>query len=316
MTLDHWEAYYRGGALVSCPTGPEPNYSKEVRDAWTRFFARLSNGARILDIGCGNGPVALIATETATELSRTFEIDAVDLAEIDPPAHVPNGKSMFSGIRFQSGINTEALPFDAASFDAVSGQYIIEYTNIQQTMAEVFRVLRPGAESQFILHHTESIVVCNARESLRHADLAIKEVKIIRLFRRYCDKASESVHKAENARRELFKAGARLEQIASGSENPLFLNYIIESVSTLFQHQNKMSSGQMLQTTDHLERELKNWIRRLSDLVSGARSAADLHDIVSFTEKLGFDDVDTALQMQDGDNLVGWRLKMCKPPSA
>jgi ubiquinone/menaquinone biosynthesis C-methylase UbiE len=316
MTLDHWETYYRGGALVSCPTGPELNYSREVRDAWTRFFTQLANGAKILDIGCGNGPVALIAAETAARLSRQFQIEAVDLAEIDPPAHVPNGKTMFADIRFQSGVSSEDLPFEAADFDAVCGQYIVEYTNIQQTIAEVFRVLRPNAVSQFILHHTDSVVVGNARESLRQANLAIKDAKILRLFRRYCDKSSVSALNAEKARQELIDAGTRLEHEASGSENPLFLRYVIDSVSALLQNRQQMSRGEMLRTTDRLERELKNWIRRLNDLASGARSEADLRNIVSMAEALGFDVIDTALQMQDGENLVGWRLNLRKPSSA
>lgn len=313
MTLHHWEAYYRGGALVSCPTGPEPNYSKEVRDAWTRFFAGLAQGAKILDIGCGNGPVALIAAETAAGLCRTYQIDAVDLAAINPSADVPNGNTLFAGIRFQAGVNTEALPFDAASFHAVSGQYIVEYTNMRQTIAEVFRVLRPNAPGQFILHHSDSIVVNNARESLRQADLALQDEKITRLFRRYCDKVIDSASKAENARRDLFSAGSRLQDIASNSDNPLFLNYVIDSVSALYRHREQMSRGQLLQASDRLDQELGNWVHRLNDLVSGAQSASDMQEITSLAEALGFENVATTLQKQDGDNLVGWRLNMRKP---
>lgn len=316
MTLDHWEAYYRGGALVSCPTGPQANYSKEVRSTWTGFFTALPDGARILDIGCGNGPVALIATETAAGLSRTFHIDAIDLAEIDPPAHVPDGRTMFAAVRFHSGISSEDLPFDPASFDAVCGQYIIEYTDFGKTVAEIFRVMRPNAVGQFILHHTDSIVVRNACESLRQANLAIKQLKFLRLFRNYCDKVYESAHKARNSRQALFDAGSRLEQEASDTESPLFLRYVLDSVSTLLRNQPQLTRGQMLQATDRLDRELRDWIRRLNDLASGARSAADLRDIVSVAQAVGFDDVETALQEQDGDHLVGWRLNLHKPSSA
>jgi len=315
MTLDHWETYYRGGALVSCPTGPEPNYSREVREAWSGFFAALPDGARILDIGCGNGPVALIAAETATELSRKFHIDAVDRASIDPPANVPDGRVLFADVQFHPGVSCENLPFETATFDATCGQYIIEYTDIRQTLAEVFRVMRPCGKSQFILHHTDSVVVDNARASLRHADLVVKDAKFIRLFRNYCEKASVSAQKAGHARQALFRAGSLLEQEASGSENPLFLRYVLDSVSTLLQRQPQMSKGKMLQATERLERELKNWIRRLTDLVSAARSEADMIEIVSIAEAFEFEDVGMSVQMQDRDNLVGWRLNMQKASS-
>ena len=315
MTLDHWETYYRGGALVSCPTGPEPNYSKEVREAWGNFFAQLPDGARILDIGCGNGPVALIAAETATEQSRKFRIDAVDRALIDPPANVPDGRVLFADVRFHSRVSCEDLPFESATFDATCGQYIIEYTDIRQSFTEAFRVMRPSGKGQFILHHTDSVVVANARASLRQADLVMKDARFIRLFRNYCDKVFVSPQKAVSARQALFSAGSDLEQEASASENPLFLRFVLDSVSTLLQKQPQMSKGQMLQATDRLERELRNWIRRLSDLVSGARSEEDMIDIVSIAEALGFEDVGMSLQMQDHDNLVGWRLNMQKASS-
>ncbi len=95
-TSEHWESYYRG-ALVSCPMGLEPNYTGEVRDAWVTFFATLPDGARVLDVGTGNGAVALIARETAGTLGRRFEVHGVDLAQIDPTRHVKNGEVLPAG---------------------------------------------------------------------------------------------------------------------------------------------------------------------------------------------------------------------------
>ena len=127
MNLEHWESYYRGGALVSCPMGLEPGYTGEVRDAWVTFFATLPDGARVLDIGTGNGAVALIAKETAATLGRSFEIHGVDLARVDPVRHVPNGATLLAGIEFHPGVPAEQLPFEANGFDAVSGQYALEW---------------------------------------------------------------------------------------------------------------------------------------------------------------------------------------------
>lgn len=310
MSLNHWETYYRGGALVSCPTNTEPNYSKEVREAWVSFFAGLPDGARILDVGCGNGPVALIAKETAIDLARTFQIDAVDLARIDPVRCIPNGETLFEGIRFHSGVSTENLPFNTSCMDAVCGQYIIEYTDVSRTLGEIARVLRPGGACQFILHHADSIVVRNAQESLRQANFALDEAKVLRLFRRYCEKLDRSPARAESARHALFDIGARMQNAAQDSENPLFLQFIVDSINSLLQQRGRMSRGQMLKETNRLERELKNWVRRLHDLVSGAQSEEDFAEIMSRAKKFGFTSINWETQVHDGDNLVGWRLKM------
>ena len=87
LSLEQWETYYRGGAISTCPTARDGGYDLEVREAWVEFFTPLPDGARILDIGTGNGVVPLIAADTAAALGRRWEIHGADLAQIDPPRH-------------------------------------------------------------------------------------------------------------------------------------------------------------------------------------------------------------------------------------
>ena len=313
MNLGHWESYYKSGALVSCPTNPEPCYTMEVRDAWSGFFAELQDGDRILDLGTGNGPVALIAKETAAQQSRRFVIHGVDLARIDPQQFVPDGDKLLAGIDFHAGVSTESLPFEDASFDAISGQYIVEYTDIGRTLGECVRVLRPGGRCRFILHHLNSIIVTNAVESLRQADLVLHETKTLRKFHRYCERAHAVAPRADTARKQLYEAGESLEQAARTSLNPLLLRFVIDSVSALLKNRSKLSRGQMLQQTTRLEKELKYWIARLQDLVAAALSETELQSAIDDAKRLGFRDVDSELQWQGGDNLVGWRLTLSGP---
>lgn len=308
MSLEHWEHYYRGGALVSCPTSDERNYTQEVRDAWSEFFSGLPDGARILDIGCGNGPLSLIAQAAAAESNRHFEIDAVDLAEIDPPADVPDGESIFAGIRFHAGVSTEALPFDDASMDAVCGQYILEYTEENETLMEIARVLKPQGRCQLIVHHDESLIVGNARESLDHAEFVLQELKVLRRLRRYLESLRESPARMARAKAELLDAGRQLKAAAGKTENPLFLVYVMNSVNSLLRHQASLGRGEMLRHINRLERELKDWVCRLNDLNAGARSRAEMAKTAALMEGVGFEHVELAEQFQETDRLVGWRL--------
>lgn len=313
MTVEHWENYYRGGALVSCPLSAEPNYTKEVREAWVDFFSALPDGARILDLGTGNGPIALIAKETAATLSRTFRIDAVDLADIDPPAHVENGESLFDGIRFHARVRTEDLPFADASMDAISGQYVLEYTDVGQSLNEIVRVLAPGGRCRFILHHRDSAVVLNALESLQHAKLAIHDLKLLRKLERFCETSAVSAAAAEPARRAMLDAGLTIGETAKRAANPMFLNYLLSSVGTLLQAKSRLSQGELVRQQMRFEREIRSWIRRLEDLTAASLSEDDLRSLIDTARGLGLCDIEYRPQMQDVDQLIGWRLTMSRP---
>jgi ubiquinone/menaquinone biosynthesis C-methylase UbiE len=310
MTLDHWAAYYRGGALVSCPVNTGLNYDQEVRDAWVAFFSTLPGGARILDIGTGNGAVALIAKETAAERSRELHVTGVDLADIDPPKYVPEGEKLLAGIEFSGGVSTETLPFDDAAFEAVSGQYIVEYTNIMATLRECARVLVPGGACQLILHHADSAVVANARESLGQAARVRGESGLMAQFRRYCEFIGESADKAEPARQGFIAAGRELEEEASTSSNPLFLNYVLDSITRLLESRPGLGHAGLLEQVNRLEQLIDEWVSRLDDLVSAALDADGMRNLVADAEAAGFRDLHYEPQMQGGETLVGWRLHM------
>ena len=251
----------------------------------------------------------LIAKETAAENDCQFAIDAVDRADIDPHRYVPGGASLLAGIRFHGGVDVEALPFQARQFNAVCGQYILEYTAMDETLSECARVLKPGGSCQFILHHADSIIVRNACESLRQADL-VDETDAIRKFVDYCKRGMGEPADAELARQAVYETGEILQARAKSSANALLLRFVIDSISNLLAQRSRLSFDEISTQTRDLESELRRWVQRLKDLTAAALSEEQMNALVNTAQANGFFAIVSGEQYQGGENLVGWRLTM------
>ncbi len=311
LSLKQWETYYRGGALATCPTAPDGGYDLEVRAAWVEFFSTLPNASRILDVGTGNGVVALIAAETATTLGRNWGIDATDLAAIDPLKHVPDGKRRLQGITFHPGVATEHLPFQAESFDAVSGHYALEYTDTAAALAEIHRVLKPGGDAQFILHHADSLLVQSAQRSLLEAELVFSETKVYRRLHRLVTMEQIIPGTTQRATVELRTAIQALKQGLQQARHPgagAVLSVALDAVQKLLVMRKEMKPHAVGLEVDRAEAELRASVRRVNDLIKHAKTQQDMDILEKEAAAIGFSLIERMPQYHAGKNLVGWQL--------
>ena len=104
----------------------------------------LRGAARVLDVGCGDGQVSRLAWKLGAEL----------VVGVDPThnqisvAHERGG-----GPAYVRGPAAK-LPFADAAFDAVVACLVFEHIDdVDEAIAEVARVLRPGGRFCFFLNH-------------------------------------------------------------------------------------------------------------------------------------------------------------------
>ncbi|MDQ6773715.1 MAG: class I SAM-dependent methyltransferase [Candidatus Dormibacteraeota bacterium] len=92
------------------------------------------DGARLLDIGSGPGYVVAAAQR------RGLETVGLDFA----PAMVELARRLHPGCRFEIG-DAQALPFGPATFDCVTGNFILHHMpRPERALQEARRVLMPG----------------------------------------------------------------------------------------------------------------------------------------------------------------------------
>lgn len=316
MSLDQWETYYRGGTIATCPTAADGGYDREVREAWVEFFSVLPDQARILDVGTGNGVVALIAAETATARGRHWEIHATDLAKIDPIRYVSDGARRLAGITFHPGVATEDLPFDDESFDAVSGHYALEYAPIGAAMAQIHRVLKSDGNAQFIIHHADSLLVRSARRSLLEAELVFGQTKIFKSLHRLVTMDPNQADAIDAATAELRAGIHTLKQglqQATQEGGGRILSVALDAVQKLLTARKEIHPQAVGQEVDRAQAEMRASVRRLNDLLAHARSDQDMDEIQKQAAAAGFDQIERVPQYYDGNNLVGWQLLLHRP---
>ncbi|MCB1588798.1 MAG: class I SAM-dependent methyltransferase [Xanthomonadales bacterium] len=316
LSLEQWEIYYRRGALATGPAGPDGVYDREVRQAWVDFFRTLPAQARLLDIGTGNGVLPLIARDVANERQAQWEIHASDLAQIDPPRYVADGERRFAGVRFHPGVATEKLPFDDASFDAVTGHYALEYSDVPVALAEIHRVLKPGGDAQFIVHSDDSALVRSARLSMQEADVVLKQTRLYRRLHKLVTLQGATNAATDRATQELVAAIRQTKQALEQARQMgggRTLNVALDATQKLLAARREGHAHQIGREVDRAEKEMRSGSRRLADLVGHARTEQDMQAIQQAAAQIGFTLIECMPQYHAERVPVGWQLLMHKP---
>lgn len=126
-------------------------------EKWDRFFdeqmaflnhrlvadARLRSGLRVLDLGSGTGYPALLAAQA---VGANGSVVGIDLAEHMLAVAERKAKQLgLPNVTFRVG-DVTTLPFEAASFDAVTSRFCLMFLpEIPKAATEIARVLKPGS---------------------------------------------------------------------------------------------------------------------------------------------------------------------------
>lgn len=314
MGPELWEAYYRSGALAACPTSADGDYGGELRKIWVDFFATLANDARVLDVATGNGAIASIAAATAAGNGAQWDIHGSDKAAVDPHRDVADGARRLAGIRFHPRTATEALPFEDASFDAVGGQFALEYSDVPAALAELHRVLRPRGHAQFVLHHADSAFAGAARRAVEEAALLSAQGVYPRLRRLVgMERGSATVIEAAAAelRTAIRALKSRLPE-ARAAGGGRVLEVALDAVQQLLVARNRGYSPRLAGEVDRAEAGLRASLARMEDLLARASDQAGMEAIQRQAAAAGFGAIECLPVRQDGE-ILAWQLLMQRP---
>ncbi|MGH8371344.1 MAG: methyltransferase domain-containing protein [Gammaproteobacteria bacterium] len=317
----HWDRYWHADRLSACLADEDTHTSgAAIRAGWVAFFEALPATARILDIGTGNGAIAIIASETGRARQKQFEIHGVDQADIDPARFLQDAGAMLTAIHFHARTPSEVLPFPAAHFDAITGQYALEYTDLAATLAEFRRVAKPGAQLRFVLHAEDAQPVIGAGRDLAEIaflmdDLAILE-KARALMRAAFAFETAASYDAEleaqaRAAHEAYLAAAQQAdaRYAVAGCKPMFTD-LLAGIRSAWDRRRELTLDYILGGIGAIETEMCAHQARLQEMRRAALSADALDDLVTLFGDNGFESVSTSeLRVPDIVRYVGWNLQ-------
>jgi len=138
--MKEWEEH-AGWWQRGFTAGADPEYVEQIVPM---AAADLRGCEAVLDVGCGEGQIARLATyvgaSTVVGIDPTWAQLSVAQQRGGPPAYC-------------RGV-ADALPFPSGSFDAVVACLVFEHIEaVDEALAEVGRVLRPGGRFLFFLNH-------------------------------------------------------------------------------------------------------------------------------------------------------------------
>jgi SAM-dependent methyltransferase len=137
---DLWETH-AGWWQDGFTDGADPEYEEQILPM---AAAGLAGARRVLDVGCGEGQVARLASR----------LGATTVVGIDPTwAQVVVARDRASGPSYARSA-AAALPFPDGAFDVVVACLVFEHIrDVDDAIAEVARVLSPGGRFLFFLNH-------------------------------------------------------------------------------------------------------------------------------------------------------------------
>ena len=294
--MKHWNTYWEAGHLHSLPGLFHDNYTGSLRKFWESTFARLPSEAKIIDLGTGNGALALMALEYSRRHKLSFEVTGIDSANISPsiPEFI---RQHPSSIRFLSKTEMTSTGLPENYFDLAISQYSIEYAPMTETIRELDRILKKHRGGfAAIVHHESSVILSRAKQTKRqinhckNSGLLSICVKMLEIRERMENHVSAQEKQIYNSLLKQFTSKSlKLKKFQPQMENPEYLQQFLCLLNDVLDpsKNTNIPINKRLRLLTEYQEQTTAYMKRLGDLQAAAYSGHDFDQLTQELRKTG-----------------------------
>ncbi len=311
-----WDTYWRDNRIYSAGPDADADVAAALERKWIDAAAALPDGARVLDLACGNGFVALTVARAAKNAGKAITLDGIDAADIDPRRYLTSDADLLGAIAFRGRTRMEQLPFEAGSFDAVFSNFGIEFGDLAKSTAEVGRVLKPGGITTMLAMASRTPLVEQLDRKARQSRHILTKTKIFDVAIAVAQAISvyESTGEGREPRQYLQRFSAEVQSVMAkvSDADAGSAIAVTATLQTILTERKNVDIASQVDAISTLKSRLTEHAARSEAIVRSALGEASLTGLGRRLNEAGVRDVDTGPLAVGAQGTVAWQISAKK----
>jgi len=294
LSAEKWSQYWRHDTITTLGDMFTNNYDLSIADFWNQELK--GDFESVIDLACGNGALVWLANEILNKNGDVTSITGVDVADIDPFQVLNRDRKEFPRVRFIGNTSIEDLPFEDGTINVAISQYGLEYSNLEKTIAEISRVLKPSGKMCFIIHDENSAILKLSTLYMEQYKTVLNDIKIHEKFLELDSLVGGATDmrkisgkpKIRKKRAEIDGLSNQIKLIMKEVNNPSVLERYLAPMYEAFSTDALQRKVNRKKRVLSAKESLVEYIGRIEDLSSAALSESELKSLLLLIENEGF----------------------------
>ncbi|WP_169334648.1 class I SAM-dependent methyltransferase [Kangiella aquimarina] len=317
----HWTSYWEKGILNSCGYDTEfGNYQGSILQFWNGKIQSLDS-LSLLDLCTGNGGLISLLLDNK-DITDAEKIVGVDIAGINPKWIESFPSTIREKVEFIPNINIANLPIKDNTFDIITSQFGLEYSDLSESLKEASRVLKPGGKIYSVVHNSDSIIVKNSHEEITHInwllsnkgirDSSGKLLKFMAMLKNPHNVKKVSNNETANIIRAEFNSQVEeAKVIASKSKCPDIIFECLDCIMLSFNTAKSSGIKEGKEILENLWEELRHNRKRLENLLLAAKTESELNELIKICNDSKLEK-EELITLQEKGQVLAWGLTLKK----